>query len=1161
MKLTPALNPAPASRFDLGGEIRRRLAAVTDQWILPAPSANPAMLEMFRDRDTEPYRDQVPWAGEFAGKWLTHAVQTWVLTREERLRSRIAWFVTELAGLQAEDGYLGPWPRRCRLTGKAPDGGITWDAWGHYHVMLGLLLWHGETGDAEALGCARKIGELFCDRFLGTGARLVSTGSEEKNLAPIHALCLLFGRTGEARYLEMAREIEKDFEVPPAGDYLRTALAGMEFHLTPKPRWESLHPIQGIAELYFITGDDRYRAAFEHIWWSIAKGDRHNNGGFSSGEAAQGDPYHEGAIETCCTVAWLALSVDMLRMTGDPIVADEIELSTLNSGLGLMHPSGRWVAYDTPMEGRRTASQHSIVFQARPGQPELNCCSVNGPRALGMISDWALMADGEGLVLNWYGPGTMAATLPSGNEVTLAQDTGYPLEGQVRLTVRPQRPEAFSLSLRIPHWSGETSVIVNGEAVPDVLPGRYLRLERAWSSGDTIGLDLDFRPHFWVHEIRGRTADWEADWRIFGPIAFPAPSGRPVRGLPPFPGDGLVSMPGTLSADGGVLAAREVRSGEGRIDFGALWERIGEARTAYAFTEVECGAEEALPVSFGSDRWAAWFVNGRKVFDNNGSTDDRFAPAGRSHSLLLRLRAGKNLIAVRVTEGRAGWGLSVGVGERPYGIPRELPEGATAAASVYRGPILLAFDRRFGPTGAPSGGALPVLAAEGLAGTRVEADSWLKPWLLLECPTDRDVPVRLCDFASAGAAGDPYLTWLPVRFGTPAKAGFSRRNPLRSFRPGRVADVAAALSWLEKEARRLIRSSIRTTSSGIHAFFPAAGGHYQAFWLRDYAYMLEGCPEAFTDGETADALRYFAAALREDGAAVDCVKLDGTPCYKPGYGTYGENPVADGSQFLVDVAWHTHRKTGNLELVRRTIGGLERTMRAVPRGPQTGLVHIRPDLDHDRCPYGFTDSVWKTGDCLFESLLYVQACRQLADLEDCVGRADPAVQWRREAEEVSRAVRQVFWDQETGLFLAATVRCGQPDVWGSAFAAYLGVADREQTLRVARYFREHYDGIVRCGQLRHLPAGVFWEKTFSKPGQYQNGAYWGTPIGWFVDCLDLVDPALSDRTVCDMVNDYIAMGDVPEYVCESGVLGAAGNSSSASLPIAGIRRMLARRGL
>ena len=382
----------------------------------PGPAANPAMLDMFRDRDRYPLRDMVPWAGEFAGKYLTSSVQILRLTGESDLRRHLGRFASELASLQAEDGYLGPWPRAFRLTGKAPNrrGMRTWDAWGHYHAMLGLLLWHEESGSGQALECARGIGDLVCGKFLGRkgrGRRLVDTGSSEMNLAVIHSLCLLYRKIPEQRYLDMALQIAGEFGAKgpdgPAGDYLRTALAGEEFYATPKPRWESLHPIMGMAELYWLTGEVDYRTAFEHIWWSIVKLDRHNNGGFTSGEKAQGNPYHRAAIETCCTVAWLAMSVEMLRMTGSSVVADEIELATLNSGFGLHSRSGRWVTYNTPMDGVRNASAHDIVFQARAGSPELNCCSVNGPRALGMIGDWALMRERGGLVLNWYGPGSM----------------------------------------------------------------------------------------------------------------------------------------------------------------------------------------------------------------------------------------------------------------------------------------------------------------------------------------------------------------------------------------------------------------------------------------------------------------------------------------------------------------------------------------------------------------------------------------------------------------------------------------------------------------------------------------------------------------------------------------------------------------------------------
>ncbi len=506
----PSCEPVTRPRFVLEGWLAAYLRGVTDNWLLTAPLANPAMLEMFRDRDCPPYRQLVPWAGEFAGKYLTAAVQVLRVTGDPRLRAFLEDFVGRLVGLQAADGYLGPWPQAHRLTNFDPlqqeQGMLTWDTWGHYHVMLGLLLWHTETGDTRALTAATRIGDLLCATYLGQRERrLVDTGSTEMNLAPAHSLCLLYKKTGMQRYLEMALQIVDEFgaagpDGPLAGDYLRQALAGREFFEMPKPRWESLHPIMALAELYWITGDAQYRRAFEHIWWSIVKLDRHNTGGFSSGEKASGNPYDRGPIETCCTIAWIALSVEMLRLTGDSVVADELELSTLNSVTGMHSTTGRWATYNTPMDGIRRASAHSIVFQAREGSPELNCCSVNSPRGFGMLSEWAVMQDGDGLRLNYYGPSTISVTLPSGVRVTLAQVTEYPLAGRLTLRVDPAEACAFMLRLRIPFWSAETQVFLNGELVPGVRPGCYLALERTWVPGDTVTLDFDMSLHFWAGE-------------------------------------------------------------------------------------------------------------------------------------------------------------------------------------------------------------------------------------------------------------------------------------------------------------------------------------------------------------------------------------------------------------------------------------------------------------------------------------------------------------------------------------------------------------------------------------------------------------------------------------------------------------------------------------
>jgi len=123
------------------------------------------------------------------------------------------------------------------------------------------------------------------------------------------------------------------------------------------------------------------------------------------------------------------LTVDMLRLTGDPAAADELELATWNSMLGSQHPSGRWWTYNTPVDGVREASAHTIVFQSRFGTPELNCCSVNAPRGLGMLSEWGVMQTADGIAVNCYGPCEVSLKLADGALLRLQQETRYPADG------------------------------------------------------------------------------------------------------------------------------------------------------------------------------------------------------------------------------------------------------------------------------------------------------------------------------------------------------------------------------------------------------------------------------------------------------------------------------------------------------------------------------------------------------------------------------------------------------------------------------------------------------------------------------------------------------------------------------------------------------------
>ncbi|MEX0712543.1 MAG: hypothetical protein WD278_09350 [Pirellulales bacterium] len=104
--------------------------------------------------------------------------------------------------------------------------------------------------------------------------------------------------------------------------------------------------------------------------------------------------------------------------------------------------------------------------------------------------------------------------------------------------------------------------------------------------------------------------------------------------------------------------------------------------------------------------------------------------------------------------------------------------------------------------------------------------------------------------------------------------------------------------------------------------------------------------------------------------------------------------------------------------------------------------------------------------------------------------------------------------------------CRQIDIWGSALAVHVGCARGEQADRIAQYLVAHYDGIVERGQVRHLPTGETWQRLFApvKPGTYQSGAFWGTPVVWVAPVIARRDVDLAVRMARDVIHDYRERG-------------------------------------
>ncbi|MBR5031974.1 MAG: glycoside hydrolase family 127 protein [Clostridia bacterium] len=456
----------PLYRATYGGDAAVLAKRISANWLIGLRESNPALLDMFVYDDDKCVRDKLSWSGEFPGKYLASCCGIYRLTGEKKLLSYAVKVADELISYQKENGYIGVWGNEYQLTGSGRfviGDSIevlkdTWDCWSLYHVMFGLLRLYTVTKDEKYFISVKKAADLFCRRFYGkNGLRLADTGCLFANLAPIHIMALLYNICGDREYLDFALEAEKDVAHPDAVNFINNSLAGNEFYkCRGVPRWEYLHSVEALAELYYATGDEKYKNAFVQIWNSIQKTDVHNTGAFSTFEQAMGTPYiYDKAIETCCVVAHTALTVDMLALTNDFTAADQLEKSLYNTTFGSFNPTGRWSTYNTPMMGYKRAHYHEIAFQCKPGAPELNCCSVNAPRPLGELAEWAYRTNGNGVYINYYGNSSAEY---GGMRIT--QTTLYPYADTVNINITGKG----NIFLRIPAWSEKTRATVNGRS-------------------------------------------------------------------------------------------------------------------------------------------------------------------------------------------------------------------------------------------------------------------------------------------------------------------------------------------------------------------------------------------------------------------------------------------------------------------------------------------------------------------------------------------------------------------------------------------------------------------------------------------------------------------------------------------------------------------------
>ncbi len=425
--------------------------------------------------------------------------------------------IAKIAAAQQPDGYLFCY----FILGNKADrfkhirGPARHELYTMGHLIEAGAVHYQMTGKRDLLDVARKVADHI-DSVFGPGKRPTGDVPGGRMEVPEHqeieiGLIKLYRATGEKRYLKLAQ-----FFIDQRGNAKGHKLYGAysQDHKPVRKQSEIVgHAVRamynciGMADLYVETGDDELLAACRRLWESTTHRKMYVTGGVGAtgrGEAFSGDyhlPNETAYAETCAQIGLIFFAHRMLLIEPDAEYADVMERALYNAFLSGLSLSGTKFFY----QNRLAASGK---YRRRPWYG-CACCPSNVVRVYPKLGRFVYAHDETNIYVNLYVGGTAKVPLKTG-AVTLKQQTRYPWDGRVVLTVETPRPQTFDLCLRIPGWSREKqtpgglyrvaaakkddakpTLKINGQpADMGKLDKGYRRIKRKWTSGDRVELNL-----------------------------------------------------------------------------------------------------------------------------------------------------------------------------------------------------------------------------------------------------------------------------------------------------------------------------------------------------------------------------------------------------------------------------------------------------------------------------------------------------------------------------------------------------------------------------------------------------------------------------------------------------------------------------------------------
>jgi uncharacterized protein len=441
------------------------------------------------------------WDSDVA-KWIEAASYSLAAHPDARLAKLLESVASLIASAQQPDGYLNTYFTAVEPKMRWKDLRDNHALYCAGHLIEAAVAHYQATGSRTLIDAMCRytdyIGRVFGRR---RGQLRGYCGHEEIELA----LVKLYHATGEPRYLALSRYFIDERGRKPSYFEAEARRRGekAEGHF-PLSYYQAHAPVReqkeivghavramylysAMADLAGETGDATLLAACRRHWKQAVERLLYVTGGIGSSRQNEGftfdyDLPNEAAYcETCAAIGLIFWAHRMLQLDCDSRYADVMERALYNGVASGVSLDGKRFFYENPLAS--TGSHH------RQDWFGCACCPPNIARLYASLGAYAYSESVQGAAVHLYIAGEARLNV-AGQEFTLRQETNYPWEGRVTITLDMPRPARFALRLRQPGWCETKHLTVNGSRTRCRAIKGYVIVDRLWQPGDKVELDM-----------------------------------------------------------------------------------------------------------------------------------------------------------------------------------------------------------------------------------------------------------------------------------------------------------------------------------------------------------------------------------------------------------------------------------------------------------------------------------------------------------------------------------------------------------------------------------------------------------------------------------------------------------------------------------------------